>query len=67
MGLDIRLPNGALLAIIGAVLVVFGLLSDPALYTRSLGININAWWGMALLAVGGSLLALARRARRSRA
>lgn len=63
MGLDIRWPIGALLAIVGAILLVFGLVSDPALYERSLGLNINAWWGAALLVVGGTMLALARRAR----
>jgi protein-S-isoprenylcysteine O-methyltransferase Ste14 len=63
MGLDIRWPIGALLAVIGAILVVFGVLSDPALYERSLGLNVNTWWGAALLLVGGAMLALARRAR----
>jgi drug/metabolite transporter (DMT)-like permease len=63
MGLDIRWPIGALLAVIGAILVVFGVLSDPTLYERSLGLNVNAWWGAALLLVGGAMLALARRAR----
>lgn len=63
MGLDIRWPIGALLAIVGAILLVFGLVSNPALYERSLGLNINAWWGAVLLLVGGAMLALARRAR----
>ncbi len=63
MGLDIRWAIGALLAIVGAILLVFGLVSNPALYERSLGLNINAWWGAVLLLVGGAMLALARRAR----
>jgi hypothetical protein len=63
MGLDIRWPIGALLAITGVILVVFGLVSPPAIYAKSLGININIWWGVAMLAVGGVMLALAGRGR----
>jgi len=63
VGLDIRWPIGALLAIVGAILLVFGLVSNPALYERSLGLNINAWWGAVLLVVAAALLALAQRAR----
>lgn len=46
MGLDVRLPIGALFTILGVVLAFFGVVSDKALYERSLGININlerAW------------------------
>jgi hypothetical protein len=62
MQLDIRIPIGLLFSIIGVVLVVFGCLSDPAIYARSLGINVNFWWGLAQLAFGLGMLALARRA-----
>jgi len=65
MGLDIRLPIGIMFVIVGALLVVFGLISsgDTELYRRSLGININLWWGFLLLAFGVLMLALARRAK----
>jgi len=63
MGLDIRWPIGALLAITGAILVVFGLVSPPAIYAKSLGININIWWGVAMGLVGAVMLALAGRGR----
>jgi uncharacterized membrane protein (UPF0136 family) len=55
MGLDIRLPIGLMFAILGVVLVLCGLFMDPAIYRRSLGININLWWGLVLL-VFGSLM-----------
>jgi hypothetical protein len=42
---------------------VFGLKSAPADYARSLGININLWWGLVLLAFGALMLWLARRSR----
>jgi hypothetical protein len=63
MGLDVRLPVGLMLAIMGALLVGYGLLGDQTIYARSLGINVNAIWGSALLAAGAILLALAARRR----
>lgn len=67
MGLDIRIPIGALFVILGALLAGYGLLSNPAIYRRSLGIDINLWWGAALLVFGLAMLALAWRAARARA
>ena len=66
MGLDIRIPIGSLFAILGGLLASYGLLSDPAIYRRSLGVNINLWWGGALLAFGIAMLALAWRASAAR-
>lgn len=59
--LDIRLPIGLLFAALGVLLAAFGLASDPALYRRSLGINVNLWWGLAMLAFGAAMIALGRR------
>jgi len=61
MGLDIRLPIGLLFVIIGALLAGFGLLGDHAVYARSLGINVNLWWGLLMLGVGIVFLRLSRR------
>jgi formate hydrogenlyase subunit 3/multisubunit Na+/H+ antiporter MnhD subunit len=62
MGLDIRYPIGLMFGIIGLVMVVYGLLtgSDP-MYQRSLGINVNVWWGAVLLVFGGLMLYFARK------
>jgi hypothetical protein len=63
MSLDIRIPTGLLFGIIGAILVVYGLVSGPKIYDeRSLGINVNLWWGLVLLVFAGVMLWLARRA-----
>lgn len=64
MALDIRWPMGLLFLLLGAILVGYGVLSDPAIYARSLGLNINLWWGVVMLASGAVMVALARRARR---
>jgi hypothetical protein len=61
MGLDIRLPIGMLFALVGAILTGFGLISDRAIYQRSLGYNVNLWWGMVLLAFGLVFLYYGRR------
>ena len=66
MKLDLRLPIGLMFTIYGAILVVFGLASDKAIYERSLGINVNLWWGFVLFAFGAGMLALAVRARAQR-
>jgi hypothetical protein len=55
---------GLLLLLLGLILVVYGVVSDPAIYQRSAGLNVNLWWGGALVLVGGAMVALARRARR---
>lgn len=64
MGLDIRLPIGMMFAIIGAVLAVFGLLSDANIYERSLGYNVNVWWGAVLVVFGLIFLYFGSRATR---
>ena len=64
MSLDIRIPIGLMFSILGLVLVVFGLVSDPSIYARSLGINVNLVWGCVLLVFGALMLTLAVRAQR---
>jgi hypothetical protein len=66
MNLDLRLPIGLMFTIFGVLLTGFGLVSDPAIYIRSLGINMNLRWGIVLLAFGLVMLLLARRGRASR-
>jgi hypothetical protein len=61
MGLDIRIPIGLMFAILGVVLAGFGLLSDPSIYERSLGININLVWGSVLIGFSAILLWLGFR------
>jgi hypothetical protein len=61
MGLDIRLPIGLLFALVGALLTGYGILSDPEVYRRSLGYNVNLWWGLLLLVFGLVFLYYGRR------
>jgi hypothetical protein len=64
MGLDIRTPIGVMFALLGVVLVAYGVFGDQAIYAKSLGININLWWGGVMLAFGVVMLAMAKRASR---
>ena len=58
MKLDLRLPIGLMFTIFGAVLTVYGLVSNETIYERSLGIDVNLWWGLVLLAFGLVMLAV---------
>jgi hypothetical protein len=72
MSLDIRIPIGLMFGVIGLILIVFGIISDPnvglvsegGIYERSLGINVNLIWGWLLLGFAALMLRLAYRARR---
>ena len=66
MGLDIRMPIGWLFLVYGVLLIGYGVFSDQAIYERSLGVNINAGWGVVMLVFGAIMLALARRGSQSR-
>ncbi len=63
--LDILFPIGLLFSILGLLITLYGLFSDPALYARSLGININLWWGLVLLLAGLATVLLARKASKN--
>jgi len=65
MNLDLRLPIGLMFTIVGVLLIGFGLVSDGSIYARSLGINVNLWWGLVLCLFGLAMLALATRVARS--
>lgn len=63
MSLDLRLPIGLMFSLFGAMLAIYGAVSDSSIYARSLGINVNLLWGIVLLAFGLGMLFLARRGR----
>ncbi len=61
MRLDIRLPIGLMFTLLGALLVVFGLIEEKTVFQRSLGINVNLWWGVVMLVFGVVMFVLGRR------
>ena len=63
---DIRLPIGALFLLLGAILLIYGVItkSDAALYVRSESIDINLWWGLIMVLFGGIMFYFGQRAHR---
>jgi hypothetical protein len=65
MGLDIRWPIGIIFTLYGVVLMIYGWGADPSIFQeKSLGVNIDLWWGLAMLVFGVFMGALALRASR---
>lgn len=62
MRLDVRFPIGGMFTIVGTMLAVYGLVSNRAMYEKSLGINVNLWWGLVLLVFGIVMFGFAVRA-----
>ncbi|HEY2907387.1 MAG TPA: hypothetical protein VGJ29_15900 [Vicinamibacterales bacterium] len=60
MRLDLRYAIGLLLGTYGAILVVDGAVEHAIV----LGVNVDLWWGAAMLASGLALLAFAHARRR---
>jgi len=64
MRVDIRYPIGYLFTVFGMILTIYGIVSNKGIYQRSLGINVNLYWGIVLIAFGLGMLSLAMRRER---
>lgn len=62
--MDLRFPIGLLFLLLGAILTVFGVVTngDTAMYAPSAGVNINLVWGVVLIGFGLVMTGLALRA-----
>ncbi len=56
MKFDVRIPIGLMFGLFGLILVGVGLFGGPELEARSLGLNVNLWWGLFLLLFSGAML-----------
>ena len=55
MGLDIRLPIGIIFTIYGVILMIYGVVADASIFQeKSLGVNIDLWWGLRCWFLGSS-------------
>jgi hypothetical protein len=63
--MDLRVAIGLLFVLFGLLLTGYGLLSDPAIYAASLGINVNLRWGLVMLLFGAAMLGSAFAGRKS--
>lgn len=66
MNFDLRIPIGLLFSLFGAILTLYGLFAPRTIYRVSLGLNVNLYWGLVLLAFGLVMLVFALRARGAR-
>jgi len=57
MGLDIKIPIGLMFGIFGAILGIYGLVTEGnEMYVKSLNVNINLWSGVAMFIFGVVML-----------
>jgi hypothetical protein len=66
MPLDIRVPIGVMMGLMGLMLVGYGLFGPREIYARSLGININLVWGSVLVLFAIVMLWLGTRRKAPR-
>jgi hypothetical protein len=62
MSFDLRLPVGMMFTLFGLILAGVGFFGGPELTEKSLGINMNLWWGLFMLLFGLVMLVTALRA-----
>ena len=66
MNLDLRIPMGLMFSFVGIILAAYGAATNTqsALYAKSLGINVNLWWGIILLIFGQIMFHMGRRTQK---
>ncbi|MDP1861841.1 MAG: hypothetical protein Q8K82_24460 [Gemmatimonadaceae bacterium] len=68
-GIDLRYPIGGLFLVLGLILAGYGVLTsgNTEMYVRATSVNINFWWGIAMLVFGAFMWGMAVRAGRRKA
>jgi hypothetical protein len=66
MNFDLRLPLGLMFTTFGLILICTGFFGSDELWEKSLGINMNLWWGFVVLLFGVSMLGLTWRATKGK-
>ena len=61
MSFDLRFPLGMMFTVFGLIVTGVGLFGGADLPEKSLGINMNLWWGLVMLAFGIWMLLMAVR------
>ena len=61
MNFDLRIPVGLMFTVFGLILTGVGLFGGPALVEKSLGLNVNLWWGLFQLVFGLLMLVFGLR------
>jgi hypothetical protein len=66
MSMDIRFPIGFMFTITGLIITIWGLVSSPEIYQKSLNVNVNLWTGLGMLVFGLSFLLMSLMAAKKR-
>ncbi|MBA2715044.1 MAG: hypothetical protein H0U55_16010 [Rubrobacteraceae bacterium] len=66
-GLAIGFYIAAVVLIFGTILVLYGILGPASQTQKSLGINLNLWWGLFMVAFGCVVLGMSWASPRRRA
>jgi len=61
MSFDLRYPLGLMFTLFGLIITGVGLFGGADLTQKSLGINMNLWWGLFMTLFGVLMLILAWR------
>jgi hypothetical protein len=61
MNFDLRIPVGLMFTLFGLILTGVGLFGGADLAQKSLGINMNLWWGLVMTVFGLFMLLMAWR------
>ena len=65
MKLDVRTPIGAMFALDGALLTIYGMAADQTEAIKKAGVNVTFTWGVVLFVFGAVMLGLAIQGRRA--
>ncbi len=65
MNFDLRIPVGLMFTIFGLILAGVGLFGGAELAQKSLGINMNLWWGLVQFVFGALMLFFGLRGKRT--
>jgi uncharacterized protein YaeQ len=68
MSFDLRVALGWMFLLTGLFLGFFGFASkdNPSLWVKSLGMDVDLWWGLVLAVFGLAMLAAGKRAQTRR-
>lgn len=61
MSLDLRIPLGLMFSLVGALLTIYGAVTQgSSIYASSAGMDINLIWGLVMLVFGLTMFLLGR-------
>lgn len=63
---DLKIPLGTLLGFYGIVLLIYGIFGPKDIYDKSFHLDINAIWGVLMIAISAAFLLSAYLGRKAK-